>query len=134
MADENTIKRIQISQIRQEEGSRELTESADMESHLNFALALMQGHNPTPELEAIRQLPIERRYTWRIASSLKWAFADFDSVNVDAERDVEAGRSRQSDGPHEIAAHAGCILLRAMVGAEDAANDGRSNQSCEAQE
>jgi len=31
-----------------------------------------------PELEAIRQLPLEERHAWRMASALRWGFADFD--------------------------------------------------------
>jgi hypothetical protein len=31
-----------------------------MEPYLNFAMALMQGNDPTLELEAIRQLPVEK--------------------------------------------------------------------------
>jgi hypothetical protein len=53
---------------------------------LNFAVALMQGNDPTPELEAIRQLPLEKRCVWRVASALKWGFADFDSLNVEADQ------------------------------------------------
>ena len=69
--DDNPIKQIPINELRQEEGAQELAESADMEPYLNFAMALMQGNDPTPELEAIRQLPVEKRYVWRIASALK---------------------------------------------------------------
>jgi hypothetical protein len=46
----------------------------------------MTGADPTAELEAIRNLPLEKRYVWRIASALKWAFADCDDMNVDADR------------------------------------------------
>jgi hypothetical protein len=58
----------------------------------------MQGADPEPELEAIRQLPVEERYVWRVASALRWAFADLDDLSVRAEhgRDVaDDGRSDQ---------------------------------------
>jgi hypothetical protein len=42
-----------------------------MEPYLNFAAALMQGHDPEPELPAIRQLPVEKRYDGSVAST-KW--------------------------------------------------------------
>jgi len=29
-------------------------------------------------LQVLRDLPLEKRYTWRVFSALKWAFADFD--------------------------------------------------------
>jgi hypothetical protein len=33
-------------------------------------------------LEVIRDLPLEKRYTWRVFSALKWAFADFEDEYV----------------------------------------------------
>ena len=33
-------------------------------------------------LEVIRDLPLEKRYTWRVLSALKWAFADFEDEYV----------------------------------------------------
>src|ERR1039457_2726223 len=85
MADDD-IKRVPIRNLRQEEGADDLASSPDMEPYLNFAIALMQGNDPEPELEAIRQLPVEKRYVWRVASALKWGFADFDNLGVDAAR------------------------------------------------
>lgn len=33
-------------------------------------------------LQVLRDLPLEKRYTWRVFSALKWAFADFDDECV----------------------------------------------------
>jgi hypothetical protein len=33
-------------------------------------------------LQVIRDLPLEKRYTWRVFSALKWAFADFEDEYV----------------------------------------------------
>lgn len=33
-------------------------------------------------LQVLRDLPLENRYTWRVFSALKWAFADFDDECV----------------------------------------------------
>jgi len=77
MADEKPIERIPINQLRQEEGAHELATSPDMEPYLDFAMAVMQDADLTAELEAIRQLPLDKRYVWRVASALKWGFADF---------------------------------------------------------
>ena len=33
-------------------------------------------------LEVIRDLPLEKRYIWRVFSALKWAFADFEDEYV----------------------------------------------------
>ena len=46
----------------------------------------MQDADPSAELEAIRQLPLEKRYVWRVASALKWGFADFDDLGVEANK------------------------------------------------
>ena len=48
----------------------------------------MQGADPEPELAALRQLPLKKRYIWRVTSALKWAFADFDNLNVHADKDT----------------------------------------------
>jgi hypothetical protein len=77
---------IPISELRQEDGAHELATSLDMEPYLRLIMAEMQGADPTPELEAIRQLPLERRYLWRVASALKWAFADSETDNVIADK------------------------------------------------
>jgi len=61
MAEHDSTKRIPINKLRQEEGAHELASSPDMKPYLNFAMAVMQNHNPSPELEAIRQLPLEKR-------------------------------------------------------------------------
>jgi hypothetical protein len=56
-----------------------------MEPYLDFVKAVMQNHDPSPELEAIRQLPLERRYVWRVASALKWGLADCESLSAEAD-------------------------------------------------
>jgi len=33
-------------------------------------------------LQVVRDLPLEKRYTWRVFSALKWAFADFEDEYV----------------------------------------------------
>jgi hypothetical protein len=80
------IKRMPIKDLRQEDGADELATSEAMEPYLEFATAVMLDADPTPELETIRQLPLEQRYVWRIASALKWGFADFDDLGVEADK------------------------------------------------
>ena len=58
MADD-PIQRVPINQLRQEDGAHELATSADMEPYLDFIKAMMQDRDPSPELEAIRHLPLE---------------------------------------------------------------------------
>lgn len=114
------IKRIPINELRQEEGAHELATSPEMEPYLRLIIAEMQGSDPTPELEALRQLPLEKRYIWRVASGLKWALADCESESVNADREtllpedlatvMELLRLR----PMQF-----CIFLRALLGAEE---------------
>jgi hypothetical protein len=120
MPEDDPIKRIPINQLRQEEGAHELATSPDMETYLDFAMAVMRDADPTAELEAIRQLPLERRYVWRIASALKWGLADCDDLSVDADRQtltpenfakvIELLKFR----PIQLA-----IVLRALVGTDE---------------
>ena len=120
MSEDEEIKRIPISELRQEEGADELATSPEMEPYLEFAMAVMTGSDPTTELETIRQLPLEKRYVWRVASALKWGFADFDDLGVDADR--------QTLSPEDLAKVMDllklrpmqfCIFLKTLLGAEE---------------
>lgn len=48
---------------------RELATLSDMKPYLELAKAVIKDVDVAPEaLEAIRQLPLEKRYVWRVAS------------------------------------------------------------------
>jgi hypothetical protein len=49
-------------------------------------------------LEIIRDLPLEKRYTWRVLSALKWAFADFEDeyISLDLPHIPEPMRSEMT--------------------------------------
>jgi hypothetical protein len=119
MPDDNT-KHMPTSELRQEEGAHELSTSADMEPYVKFAMAVMKRADPTPELLAISQLPLEKRYVWRIASALKWAFADCDSLSVEADEvtlppeDLAKVMDLLKFRPVQLA-----IVLKALVGVEE---------------
>lgn len=119
MADDN-IRRIPVNELHQEDGAQELASSPDMEPYLNFAVALMQRHDPAPELEAISKLPLEQRYVWRVASALKRGFADFDNLTVEADKltltpgDFERVMELLKLRPIQF-----CIFLKALVGSEE---------------
>ena len=80
----------------------------------------MQGSDCAAVLEAIRRLPFERRYVWRVASALKWGFADFDNANVDADRktlkpeDFAKVTDLLRYRPIQL-----CIFLKALFGEEE---------------
>ena len=112
--------RVLIQQLRQEEGASELASSPDMEPYLNYIVAAMQGTDVKPHLEELSKLPLEKRYVWRVASALKWGFADFDDVTVAADRDTM--------NPEDMAKVMDllkfrpiqfCMFLKTLVGAEE---------------
>jgi hypothetical protein len=113
-------KSIPIKDLRQEEGASELASSPDMEPYLDYVIASMQGADVQPYLEALSKLPLEKRYVWRVASAMKWGFADFDSEPVAADRDTM--------NPEDFAKVVDllkfrpipfCIFLKSLVGAEE---------------
>jgi hypothetical protein len=80
-------------------------------------MAALQGSDVQPQLQALAELPLEKRYIWRVASALKWAFADFDNVNVTAEMDTlgeaDLGRVLRLLQQRPIQF---CLFLAALVG------------------
>jgi hypothetical protein len=90
-----------------------------MQPYLRLVKAGMQKQDMTPNMEEIAALPLEQRYTWRVASALKWAFADFESAYVPLDRAtlsaedltklVELLRFR----PTQL-----CMFLKALLGEE----------------
>jgi hypothetical protein len=86
--DEDDIKRIPASEIHSDESARDLLNSPDMQPYVRLAMAGLKGASVDSELRTIREMPLERRYIWRVASALKWAFADFDTVNVRIDKDT----------------------------------------------
>ena len=79
-------KRIPISELVSEDGAHELATSPDMQPYLKLIMAELQGNDTAPLLSAITKLPLEKRYAWRVASALKWAFADLETDHVAADR------------------------------------------------
>ena len=117
---EDDIKRIPIKELRQEDGAHELATSPDMKPYLSFAKAVIQDHDPAPELETIRQLPLEKRYVWRVASALKWGLADCESLSAEADRqtltpeDFAKVMELLKFRPMQLA-----IVLKTLVGVEE---------------
>jgi hypothetical protein len=120
LSDDNPIERIPINDLRQEVGAHELATSPDMRPYLQLAKAVMQDADPTQELEAIRQLPLEKRYVWRVASALKWGFADFDDLGVTAD-----SRTLTQEGLAKVMELLRfrpiqfCMFLKALVGVDE---------------
>jgi hypothetical protein len=116
---EEKPKPIPIKDLASEDGAHELATSPDMQPYLRLIKAGMQDHDTTPHMEEIAALPLEKRYVWRVASALKWAFADLETVSVNVDREtlskedlkklIELLRLR----PIQF-----CMFLKALVGTE----------------
>jgi hypothetical protein len=84
--DEDPIERVPIGDLKIDPTAEDLIGSPAMEPYVNLALAIMGHKDAGPALKEIIALPLEKRYIWRVASALKWAFADFENLNVVADR------------------------------------------------
>lgn len=110
---------IPISNIISEDGAHELATSANMQPYLRLAMAVLQDADPSPQLDEVAALPLEKRYIWRVASALKWGFADFDDVNVETDTatlgkdDLERVWNLLKFRPIQF-----CLFLKALVGAD----------------
>jgi hypothetical protein len=118
--EEGKIKRIPISDLKREDGVDELLDSPEMEPYMNLAVATLSGRDVGAALEAIAQLPLEDRYIWRVASALKWGFADYESENVKADKatlsaeDLAKVLDIVRIRPTQMA-----LFLKALVGTEE---------------
>src|SRR6267154_2275254 len=116
MSEENP-EPISITKIKSEDGAHELATSETMQPYLRLLKAGLQNKDTTPHLEEIAQLPLEKRYIWRLASALKWGFADLDSVYVPIDRETlsEEDLRKVLDllrfRPMQL-----CIFLKALIG------------------
>jgi hypothetical protein len=111
---------VSINKLVSEDGASELATSPDMQPYIRLALARLQKMDIATNVEEIAELPLERRYIWRVASALKWGFADFDSASVAVDREtlspdeltkiMELLRLR----PIQF-----CMFMKTLVGAEN---------------
>lgn len=85
---ENENAYLRLEQIVRDNSSGELFNLPAMRPYDKYIEALMKNQSEDAALARIAELPLESRYLWRILSALKWAFADFDSVAVMADRDT----------------------------------------------
>jgi len=77
---------VPLRDLKIDPAAEDLISSPAMKPYMNLALAVMGHKDPRPAVEQITALPLEQRYTWRVASALKWAFADFENLNIVADR------------------------------------------------
>lgn len=111
--------KIPINQIRTDDVARDLVSSRP--EYVQYLAALARGQNGERELEKIRALPLEKRYTWRVASALRWAFADFESMNINVDLDTlskEDLTKLQKLAHMPVRAMQFCIYLKSLIGYE----------------
>ena len=80
------FKVVELDSIKMEDGAKELMSTPEMQPYLRYIEAVMLEHDVGPSLQEIAELPLEKRYVWRVASALKWGFADFEDWNVAVDR------------------------------------------------
>lgn len=85
MADRKLID-VPLASIHLDDSIQELIRSPKMRPYLDHAGATAETAGAL--LAKIGVLPLSSRYVWRIASALKWAFGDYDSVSVMADRNT----------------------------------------------
>ena len=114
------FKVVELDSIKMEDGAKELMSAPEMQPYLHYIEAAMLEKDVGPSLREIAELPLEKRYVWRVASALKWGFADFEDWNVavdrktlkpeDADKVMQLLRFR----PIQF-----CMFLKALVGTEE---------------
>src|ERR1700735_671139 len=108
-------KAIPIKDLISEDGAHELATSPDMQPYLRLIKAGMQDRDTTSHMEEIAAIPLEKRYVWRVASALKWAFADLETVSVNVDRETLSQKDLGKVvellrlGPMQL-----CIFLKAL--------------------
>ena len=113
-------KQVPLKDLKIEEEAEELMDSAAMQPYIHLAMAVMGKKDPQTAMEEIAGLPLEKRYVWRVASALKWAFVDFDDFTVAADRDTLAPEDREK--VVELLKHRPiqfCMFLKALFGGQE---------------
>jgi hypothetical protein len=93
--DPDEIKYVSPKDLKSEEGAEEILDSEAMQPYMNLVLAMMQQRDTGPATAEIAALPVEKRYVWRVASALQWAFADMDSLPVEVDRQTLSQEDRR---------------------------------------
>ncbi|HXE62139.1 MAG TPA: hypothetical protein VN519_01285 [Bryobacteraceae bacterium] len=111
---------VDASSLKVEDGVKELLSSPDMQPYSRYIEAAVTGADIGPSVQEIAALPLERRYVWRVASALKWGFADLEEWNVAVDRQTLAPEDAKKlmdllrFRPIQF-----CLFLKALVGGEE---------------
>ena len=114
------FKVVELDSLKMEDGAKELMSAPEMQPYLRYIEAAMLGGDVAPALKEIAEMPLNQRYVWRVASALKWGFADFEDWNVVADRktlkpeDAAKVMHLLRFRPIQF-----CMFLKALVGTEE---------------
>lgn len=117
---DNPTKRIPIKDLISEHRVTEMATSPEMKPYHKLLTAYAQGSSCVSEWAAIRSLPLERHYIWRVASALEKGLVDFDSRNVEADKrtlspdDIARVTELLRYRPIQL-----CQFLKALLGQEE---------------
>ena len=118
--DPDEIKYVPTKDLKFEEGAEELLHSPLMRPYVEAAKALLQNKDASSVIADIAALPLEERYVWRVASALKWGFADFDSGSVAMDRETLSPEDRNRVAESlKLRPMQFCMFLKALLGAEE---------------
>ena len=111
---------VEASSLKMEDGAKELLSAPEMLPYCRYIEASMFGGDVSPAVQEIAELPLEKRYVWRVASALKWGFADFDDWNIAVDRETlnpeDAAKLMKLLRFRPIQF---CMFIKALVGAEE---------------
>lgn len=76
--------RIPLNEIKIDPLAQELVRSEQSRPYMDYWMKAYSNDVAGVEsaLQVLRDLPLEKRYTWRVFSALKWGLADFDDECV----------------------------------------------------
>lgn len=112
-------KTIPMASIRVEDGADELAHSQKMAPYLSILKAQISGQELAPLLDALRTLPLEERYVWRVTAALKWAFCDLDTESIIADlRTLSAADLKRLVEPLRLRTLQFSIFILSMLGSE----------------
>jgi hypothetical protein len=118
--DDNETKYVPIKDLKVEEGVEELLNSPLMQPYLKAAGVILQNKDVSSVIAQIAELPLEKRYVWRVVSALKWAFADFDNLNVAIDRETLSPEDRKRVAESlNVRPIQFCLFLNALLGADE---------------
>jgi len=110
---------IPTKDIKMDDGAKEMMESSDLQPYLQHIETVITGRGKDKAMKALCELPLEKRYVYRIASSLQTAFCDFDKSSVRA--DLNTMNAEDFDTIVELIDRRPvqfCMLMRTIFGAD----------------